>query len=314
MIVNVDKAIPFFRTDSMRLKQILINLISNSIKFTEVGFIELRIEKTNLIEDDHGLDTFNDDNKPTQGLQRIKISVIDTGKGISIEKQKNLFNSLTKEQSDTNILGAGYGLGIVKNLCLMLDSDIHYSENEPSGSIFYFTLSEKASINENNSQECLGNKGNLNNKNNINEIREINDINDLFDINDENDNDKLEFTRDNFKSQRFINTIKQTFNLSTIKSIINANCIRCKGNLILNFYIDNNDMIIKSKTSKNIFESSKQTKQNDNLVNKPSNSKIDQKQGTIKLDAIELEDIQKSDSSNTSDDEGNKYLLLLKSL
>ena len=73
-------------------------------------------------------------------------------------------------------------------------------------------------------------------------------------------------------------------------------------------------MIIKSKTSKNIFESSKQTKQNDNLVNKPSNSKIDQKQRTIKLDAIELEDIQKSDSSNTSDDEGNKYLLLLKSL
>jgi len=222
MIVNVDKAIPFFRTDSMRLKQILINLISNSIKFTEVGFIELRIDKANIIEDDH-LDTFNYDNKSSQDLQRIKISVIDTGKGISIEKQENLFSSLTKEQSENNILGAGYGLGIVKNLCLMLDSDIHYSENDPHGSIFYFYLSEKSSNNE-NCQKCLSNINNLNNKNSKNEIIEINEINELYEVNDANekkinndqylyDKDNLKFKRAIIKSQRDIETLKQTFNL-----------------------------------------------------------------------------------------------------
>ena len=163
-LVNIDNSLRFFCTDIMRLKQILINLISNSIKFTEVGYIELKIEKLESINDDYSFDYLN----KSKDLNKIKISVIDTGKGITKEKQQNLFNSLIKEMSTDNILGAGYGLGIVKNLCSMLGTEINYSDNDPKGSIFYFTLQESILQNEDNNPINLDNFNNLNNDNELN--------------------------------------------------------------------------------------------------------------------------------------------------
>jgi len=76
-------------------------------------------------------------------LKKIKISIIDTGKGIPKERHQFLFDSGLKENSEDNMLGAGYGLGIVKNLCSILGTTIQYSENIPNGSIFYFILNAK---------------------------------------------------------------------------------------------------------------------------------------------------------------------------
>lgn len=118
-------------TDPLRLKQILLNLISNAIKFTDKGYIELKVDYNPLLEID--LD-------PTK---KIRFSIIDSGRGIPEEKQKDLFGTSFKENSKDNMMGAGFGLSIVSNLCDRLDSSIEYSNNiQDRGSIFYFNLKE----------------------------------------------------------------------------------------------------------------------------------------------------------------------------
>jgi len=170
-IVNIDRGLNYFRTDIMRLKQILINLISNSIKFTEVGYIELKIE---ILSNEPEYISDNIINNQSEKLKNIKISVIDTGKGIPIEKQNDLFNSVIKENSDANMLGTGYGLGIVKNLCKMLGSDIRYTENKPRGSIFYFILPE--SNNTDNLDKNIDKNNNINN-NLLCSLKDLNKLN-----------------------------------------------------------------------------------------------------------------------------------------
>ena len=146
-LITVDKDIDSFFTDSMRLKQILINLLSNSIKFTEVGYIELKIEQ--IQEKIESIEKFELENLLSNNLNEcnikryIKFSVIDSGKGIPPKKRETLFTSLNnKDNCLENILGAGYGLAIVKNLCSMLNSNIEFNENNTGGSIFSFTLTE----------------------------------------------------------------------------------------------------------------------------------------------------------------------------
>ena len=144
-IVYIDDAIEYFTTDALRLKQIVINLISNAIKFTEKGIIELKVEK---LKESRKLEGFNvdDDNLSMEENKKIRISVIDNGNGISQEKRNNLFGSVSKEISSENIFGSGYGLGIVMNMCEKLGSKINYMENLPKGSLFYFDLLELESI------------------------------------------------------------------------------------------------------------------------------------------------------------------------
>jgi len=129
-IVNIDKSIAFFRSDGPKLKQLLINLISNSIKFTKIsgnGYIELRYQ--NVTTD-------------INSIKKIMFSVIDTGFGIPPETQKLLFDPETKEIClDDNMIGAN-NLALVKKLCSMLGSRVTFSDNNPSGCIFKFTLPE----------------------------------------------------------------------------------------------------------------------------------------------------------------------------
>lgn len=105
-------------TDELRLKQILINLISNAIKFTIFGKINLVLN----VEDN-----------------KLKFMVEDTGTGISEEKQKNLFKPFTKESDFNNVLGCGLGLSVVRDLTNKLGDDIQFKSSS-SGTSFWFFI------------------------------------------------------------------------------------------------------------------------------------------------------------------------------
>jgi len=112
--------------DQLRLKQILINLLQNALKFTELGKIEIGAEVYTRSETE----------------VRILFKVLDTGIGIDPVKQKDIFDNYS--QADSNITskygGTGLGLAIVKRLVEMMHGFI-WVESEPNkGSIFFFIL------------------------------------------------------------------------------------------------------------------------------------------------------------------------------
>ncbi|MCB5249192.1 MAG: ATP-binding protein, partial [Candidatus Cloacimonadales bacterium] len=123
----IDDSIPtVMKGDQLRLKQILINLMQNAVKFTEHGKIEIGAELYTYSESDI----------------RILFKVLDTGIGINPEKQKDIFDNYS--QADGNITtkygGTGLGLAIVKRLVELMNGFI-WVESEPSkGSCFFFIL------------------------------------------------------------------------------------------------------------------------------------------------------------------------------
>lgn len=117
--------------DDIRLGQILNNLISNAIKFTKKGLITIEV-LLNHISDE---------------FVAVDFAIIDTGIGISADKQEMIFDRFT--QANTNITrefgGSGLGLTIIKLLLKLQNSDIYLSSEEGKGSKFYFTLHFKKS-------------------------------------------------------------------------------------------------------------------------------------------------------------------------
>ncbi len=129
--LEFDPTIPQkLKGDPLKISQILINLIGNSIKFTEDGDIWVRVKKLNQ----------ND----KQAL--LKFEIEDTGEGISKEKQKAIFENFTQGSLQINrkFGGTGLGLSIVKNLLNLMDSEIHLESDLGEGSIFYFELKFEA--------------------------------------------------------------------------------------------------------------------------------------------------------------------------
>ena len=123
----VDKNVPqFIKCDNVRLSQVLINLIGNSIKFTEGGKIDIRIKLLNIIDDNVSL----------------RFEVEDNGPGIPKEKQKMIFENFSQldENSNTNYQGTGLGLPITKNLVELFGSNLEIESEIDLGSIFSFDL------------------------------------------------------------------------------------------------------------------------------------------------------------------------------
>jgi signal transduction histidine kinase/CheY-like chemotaxis protein len=125
-LIKLDFEIPdtlhsYWTTDETRLRQILINLIGNAIKFSEKGQVVLRVKETdNLFE----------------------FSVIDTGIGISKDRQAHIFEEF--EQADTSTTrkfgGTGLGLAISKRLSQLLGGDLLVSSELNKGSTFTLSL------------------------------------------------------------------------------------------------------------------------------------------------------------------------------
>ena len=127
--MNIDKSpdIPdFLIGDSLRVKQILINLTGNAVKFTETGEIEVRIiclEKT-------------------QHTVLLSFSVRDTGIGISLESRDRLFSAFTQADgtSTRKYGGTGLGLAICRSLAELMQGRIEFESEPGKGSIFTLTL------------------------------------------------------------------------------------------------------------------------------------------------------------------------------
>ncbi|THB72989.1 MAG: response regulator [Gammaproteobacteria bacterium] len=121
-----------FIGDALRIKQVLINIINNALKFTHDGYIELGVTAKNKSSCDELL---------------LEFYVKDTGIGISSEKINRLFDSFT--QADSSITreygGTGLGLTISKQLCTMMGGDIAVESIVGKGSIFHFAFSLKSS-------------------------------------------------------------------------------------------------------------------------------------------------------------------------
>jgi PAS domain S-box-containing protein len=127
LMLTIDSEIPdFVIGDATRLSQILINLISNAIKFTSHGSIEIKV--TELSTDNAEV--------------RIKFSVRDTGIGIDPKKLDMIFERFTQAEDYTTRLygGTGLGLNIVKSLIEIHDGEFHVESEIGKGSEFTFVL------------------------------------------------------------------------------------------------------------------------------------------------------------------------------
>ena len=133
--------------DGGRLRQILLNLLNNAIKFTEQGEIVLRIAMASPDETPNELSLSEEHNGPLLGLQ---FSVSDTGIGIPADKIDTLFDSFTQVDASTTRVygGTGLGLTISKNLIEMMGGRIWVDSVVGEGTTFNFTtFFPKANIN-----------------------------------------------------------------------------------------------------------------------------------------------------------------------
>ena len=130
-ITEIAPDIPdYLLLDEVRLRQILYNLISNAMKFTEQGYIRLTLEKRSSVENEGHMD--------------LIIRVQDTGIGISPESQAAIFESFKQQdgQSTKKYAGTGLGLAITKQLLEMMDGSISVISDVGKGSCFEILLSD----------------------------------------------------------------------------------------------------------------------------------------------------------------------------
>jgi signal transduction histidine kinase/response regulator RpfG family c-di-GMP phosphodiesterase len=135
LLLNISPQVPqFIWADQIRLRQILVNLLNNAVKFTLEGEVELRVEVIEKINEDSSI---------------LRFSVMDTGIGISEEQEKNIFKAFTQADSSTTkrFGGTGLGLTICNKLLELFNSSLKLTTAVGKGSTFYFEIDVKASSN-----------------------------------------------------------------------------------------------------------------------------------------------------------------------
>lgn len=131
LLLDIDQDVPeWVIADRGRLRQVIINLVSNSIKFTFAGEVVVGVELSGQSANVH------------ERSVDLKFSVTDTGIGIAQEKQRLIFEPF--EQADASTTrqfgGTGLGLTIVQRLVELMGGRIEVESNLGRGSTFYFTL------------------------------------------------------------------------------------------------------------------------------------------------------------------------------
>lgn len=127
---DIDSSIPPLVTDSLKLEEILQNLIGNAFKFTPTGRIEVRVL-----------------NRPEQ--DRVEFTVADTGIGISAEDQGRIFNAFEqlKEAHTGHFNGVGLGLNIVRRYLDLMQGEISVESQPGQGSTFTFSVPRSLGLN-----------------------------------------------------------------------------------------------------------------------------------------------------------------------
>ncbi len=125
---NDEKIAPYLMGDGFRLYQILLNLSSNAIKFTDSGTVNIQVEL--------------EDKEEGNNKQRLKFSIKDTGIGIPMHKLKSIFESFQQADLDTTrkFGGTGLGLSIAQQLAALRGSEIQVESEVGKGSVFYFIM------------------------------------------------------------------------------------------------------------------------------------------------------------------------------
>ncbi|MFW5852034.1 MAG: ATP-binding protein [Bacteroidota bacterium] len=126
-ILDIDTNVPeYVYVDSVRIKQVLINLINNALKFTHEGSVTLSVHNQS----------------PHKEIPDIYFAVIDTGIGIPENKLQTVFEKFTQADSSTTRKygGTGFGLSISFQLVEMMMGKIEVESELDRGSIFFFTI------------------------------------------------------------------------------------------------------------------------------------------------------------------------------
>ncbi len=123
--------------DSMRLRQILINLIGNAVKFTPEGHVLIRVVGFEAAPEDE-----DEDEGEGPSAWRLHVTVEDTGIGIAADMQEHIFGSFAQVESETNrsFEGTGLGLAITRQLLELMGGEIWVESEEGTGSCFGFGL------------------------------------------------------------------------------------------------------------------------------------------------------------------------------
>jgi len=124
-IADVDASIPnLLNGDEVRMRQVLINLLSNAAKYTRNGFIRLTV--TGQIE------------SPDSEVINLKFEVADSGIGIKKQDMTSLFRSFTRLDMKKNqgVEGTGLGLALTRNICQAMGGEVSVSSKYGEGSVF----------------------------------------------------------------------------------------------------------------------------------------------------------------------------------
>ncbi|HWX31449.1 MAG TPA: ATP-binding protein [Steroidobacteraceae bacterium] len=124
LVVEAQENVGALNADSMRLKQILLNLLSNACKFTKEGEVALRVRKV------------------ADGCDWVELAVADSGIGMTAEQQAKLFQDFTQADSLTarRYGGTGLGLAITRKLARMMGGDVTVASEPGKGSVFTVRL------------------------------------------------------------------------------------------------------------------------------------------------------------------------------
>ncbi|MBR6986581.1 MAG: response regulator [Clostridiales bacterium] len=128
--VDIDESVPSrLYGDDVRISQVIMNLLTNSVKYTETGSVTLSVKRKDQ----------------RNGNVDLRFEVIDTGIGIKEEDLDKLFNSFERieERRNRHIEGTGLGLSIVSKLLSMMNSKLDVNSKYGSGSTFGFDLNLK---------------------------------------------------------------------------------------------------------------------------------------------------------------------------
>ena len=124
LVMDIQENLGALTVDPMRLRQILLNLLSNACKFTKEGEVRLRARRI------------------ANGRDWIELAVADTGIGMTAEQQAQLFEEFSQADATTaqKFGGTGLGLAITRKLARMMGGDVTVTSEPGKGSVFTVRL------------------------------------------------------------------------------------------------------------------------------------------------------------------------------